>query len=569
MYFDPHLWRREGASCANPSKGRWSKRYWRSPTPKSHEECRSNGLFFIDKYVNLASMDYSKTPYFHVAHARDLSGWDRVLYRFLEMIPGFISWGTLIGVVLLSIFYPVWAAIFIIVFDLYWLLKTVNLSFHHYYSWKRMKHNIRVDWHRMLENFKYEHLYHLVLLPFFTEDEKVIEDTIKTLTKSTYPKGKLLIVLATEERAGDNAQKIAEKMLEKYSAEFGKMMITVHPQGIEGEIVGKGPNITYATEMARKEVLDKMNIPYEDVIVSAFDIDTVIWPQYFSCLTWHFLTEPDPFKVSFQPVPFYNNNIWHAPAVSRVAAMTSTFWQMIQQERREKLVTFSSHSIPFKSLYEVGYWQKNMISDDSRIFWNLYLARDGDYSVVPLSYPVSMDANLAGGLFQTMRNIYRQHLRWMWGVENIPYIIFGFIKNKKIPLKKKIHQVLVQLEGFWSLATNPLMILVLGWLPIVLGGSAFRDTVLSYNLPNITRDLMTITTLGLLFSAIVASTLLPPMPKEFKNKERRWVIMFLQWVLVPITIIVFSSFPGLDAQTRLMTGFYIGKFWVTPKHRKQ
>jgi hypothetical protein len=109
----------------------------------------------------------------------------------------------------------------------------------------------------------------------------------------------------------------------------------------------------------------------------------------------------NPYKVSFQPVPLYNNNIWEAPALSRVAAMTSTFWQMIQQERIEKLVTFSSHSLSFKSLYEVGYWQKNMISDDSRIFWNLYLAHDGDYGVVPLSYPVSMDANLAPNFFKT------------------------------------------------------------------------------------------------------------------------------------------------------------------------
>src|SRR5690606_6895372 len=110
--------------------------------------------------------------------------------------------------------------------------------------------------------------------------------------------------------------------------------------------------------------------------------------------TWHFVTHEDPHNVSFQPIPLYNNNIWQTPAISRVAAMTSTFWQMIQQERPEKLVTFSSHSLSFKSLYEVGYWQKNMISDDSRIFFNLLLLKDGNYGVVPLSYPVSMDANL-------------------------------------------------------------------------------------------------------------------------------------------------------------------------------
>lgn len=513
-------------------------------------------------------MNYSKSPYFHIADARDLKGWDRFIYRIFEMVPGLLTWGTFALIILLSIFHPLWAALFIIAFDFYWLLKTIHLSVHHYYNWRRMKHNIKTDWQAMIDNLKHEHLYHLVILPFYKEDEFVIEQTIKSLVGAKYKTSKMLIVLAAEERAGEYAVEVSERLTKKYAHNFGEMITTVHPAGLVGEIVGKGPNISYSAEEARVQILDKRKIPYEDVIVSAFDIDTVIWSGYFACLTWHFLTAENPFKVSFQPVPLYNNNIWEAPAISRVAAMTSTFWQMIQQERIEKLVTFSSHSLSFKSLYEVGYWQKNMISDDSRIFWNLYLANDGDYGVVPLSYPVSMDANLAPSFFKTFGNIYKQHLRWMWGVENIPYIMFNFMKNKKIPLKKKIQQTVTQLEGFWSLATNPIMILVLGWLPIILGGAAFRDTVLSYNLPNITRDLMTITTMGLILSAVIAASMLPPMPKEYKQRKRRWVVMVLQWIFVPFTIIIFGSLPGIDAQTRLMFGRYIGAFWNTPKYRK-
>jgi hypothetical protein len=514
-------------------------------------------------------MDYTKTPYFHVAHARDLMGKDRILYRFLEMIPGLLTWGTFILIVALSFYKPIWAAYFIIIFDLYWLLKTIHLSIHHYHNWKRMKHNIKQDWQALLSNMKYEHLWHLVILPFYKESYEVLDTTLNSLIGSRYKNKKLIVVLASEERAGPEAQEIALKIKNKYESHFGHFLITTHPKDIPGEIIGKGPNITHATEQARVEILDKNSIPYDNVIVSAFDIDTVIWPHYFSCLTWHYLTVPDPSKCSFQPVPLYNNNLWESPAISRVAAMTSTFWQMIQQERPEKLVTFSSHSIPFNSLYKVGYWQKNMISDDSRIFWNLYFANNGDYYVVPISYPVSMDANLSPKFWTTFKNIYKQHLRWMWGVENIPYMLFGFIKNKSISFKKKVHQSIIQLEGFWSLATNPIMILVLGWLPIVLGGPAFRDTVLSYNLPNITRDLMTIATMGLILSAIIASSLVPPMPKGYKKRKRRWFAMIIQWIMVPFTIVIFGSLPGIHAQTRLLLGKYIGAFWVTPKHRKK
>ena len=151
---------------------------------------------------------------------------------------------------------------------------------------------------------------------------------------------------------------------------------------------------------------------YDNIIVSAFDSDTAVYLDYFLCLTWYFLTTPDRYHASYQPVPLYNNNIWQSPALSRVVASSGTFWQMIQQERPERLSTFSSHALPFKTLYEIGYWQKNMVSEDSRIFWNAFIAYGGNYTVVPLSYPVSMDANLAPTFFKTIKNIYKQQRRW-------------------------------------------------------------------------------------------------------------------------------------------------------------
>jgi hypothetical protein len=110
---------------------------------------------------------YTKSPYFHVAFARDLKGGDRVLYRALEMLPGLLTWATLIAIVVCSFLYPIWTAYFIIAFDFYWLLKTLNLSIHHWHNWRRMNHNIKVDWTDRLKDFKYEHLYHVVILPFY------------------------------------------------------------------------------------------------------------------------------------------------------------------------------------------------------------------------------------------------------------------------------------------------------------------------------------------------------------------------------------------------------------------
>jgi hypothetical protein len=509
-------------------------------------------------------MNYQKSPYFHVGRASDLEKGDRFLYRLLEILPGFLTWLTLLGTAVLSYFAPTAAAFFIIGFDLYWLLKTMYLSIHLRQNWKRMKHHMKVDWNKELQGLKYDHLHHLIVLPFFDESFELIDQSVSSFVKAEYDHRKVSLVLATEQKAGESAQAIANRIKEKYEKEFANLLITVHPGGLPGEMPGKGSNISYASEEARLKILDPQGLSYENVIVSAFDSDTAVYPQYFLCLSWHYINSPNPLRCSYQPVPLYNNNIWNAPALSRVVASSGTFWQMIQQERPERLATFSSHAVPFQTLYELNYWQRNMVSEDSRIFWNAYMAYNGNYEVVPLSYPVSMDANLASSFWQTLKNIYKQQRRWSWGAENLPYIIFSFIKNKEISLWKKLKTTFIQIEGYWSLATNPLMIFLLGWLPLILGGREFHTTVLSYNLPFITRDLMILAMAGLILSAVISFSFLPSKPAHYKRTKKIWMV--LQWVFVPFTIVIFGAIPGVDAQTRLMIGRYMG-FWVTPKHQ--
>jgi hypothetical protein len=170
-------------------------------------------------------------------------------------------------------------------------------------------------------------------------------------------------------------------------------------------------------------------------------------------------------------------------------------------------------------------------------------------------------------LIQTSQSpvaVYKQQRRWGWGVENVPYILMACVKNKAIPLKSRLYMALVQIEGFWSLSTHPFIIFFLSWLPVILGGYVFNTTILSYNLPTITRSLVHFSSFGLIFSAIVGMSLLPKMPDDVSRSRR--ALMLLQWLLVPITILFFSALPGLESQTRLMLGRYMG-FWVTPKHR--
>ena len=515
--------------------------------------------------------------YSRIGTAQDLTGKsDRLLYRFLEALPGVLAWLTLLAIVILSFVKPLWMAVFIIVFDVYWLVKTLFLSLHMRSAFSQLRKNLKVDWLDKLSNLPLEQynlpglkswqdIYHLVILPTYKESEEVITATLDGLLNTQYPKNRLLVVLAQEERAGEEFRQLGEQLKQRYANKFLDFTVTRHPADIPGELAGKGSNATYALRQVQQAIVDRLGLHYDRVLVSNFDIDTIAPAHYFSLLTYSYLTTEKPLHSAFQPIPLYINNIWEAPAFARVFAFSTTFWQMIQQARPEQLVTFSSQSISLQALVAVGYWQTNMVSEDSRIFWQCLLRYDGDWRTVPIYYPVYMDANVAPTFWQTVKNQYKQIRRWHYGVENNPYFLFGFIKNKAIPLKTKWHFIWTTIERTHSSATNALIIFLLGWLPVLVGGPDFNRTILSLNLPSVTRDIMFLSMLGLISSVLFSTILLPPRPPHYGRL--RWLWMILQWIIFPINFIFFGAVPALDAQTRLMLGKYMG-FWITPKVRK-
>lgn len=516
--------------------------------------------------------------YLRLSKATDLKNpKDRLIYRFFETIPGILAWTTLLSVVFFSFTAPVYMAIFIIIFDVYWLLKTIYLSTYLRIAFKQVQKNIHVNWFDKLKNLDagsytvpnvkdWQDIVHLVFLPTYKEDEVVIGSTMDGLAKNHYDLKKLIIIVAQEERSGkEHNDKIQKFINEKYAGIFGQLIFIEHPSDIVGELAGKGSNIAYAGKHLHESVVSKLDLPVEAILVSTLDIDTVVFPYYFANLTYTYLTTKDPLHASYQPVPFYLNNIWDAPAISRISGFSTTFWQTVKQEQAGTMITYSSHSMPYRALLDVGFWQDNMVSEDSRIFWQCLLYYDGNYRVAPMFYPVSMDANLAQSYWQTLINVYKQQRRWGYGSENIPYFLFGFLKNKAMPLNKKLYYTFVMLEGVWSWATNALMIFLLGWLPLLVGGPEFNTNVLSYNLPTMTRFMTTFAMFGLITSAIFAASVLPARPTKYR--KHKYLFMFLQWFLFPIKSIFFGSIPALEAQTRLMVGRYMG-FWVTPKSRK-
>lgn len=515
--------------------------------------------------------------YLRVSKASDLKNKkERIIFRIFEIMPGFFSWFTLFLAVFISWARPIWVAIFIICFSIFWFLRTIYFALYLWSGYRKMEKNEKTDWMLKLKELKtinyklktinkWEDVFHLIVIPMYEEPIDVVRDSFKSLLKCDYPKNKMLVVLACEEKTKEKSRLVAEEIEKEFKDKFFRFLITWHPQNIPNEIAGKGSNETWGTKKAKELLVDPLAIPYENILFSSFDVDTCIFERYFSCLTYTFLTCEKPLRTSFQPVPLFINNIWQAPAISQIFSFSATFWHTTNQERPEKLVSFSSHSMSFKSLIDVDFKQTNVVSDDSRIFWQCFFKYNGDYFVLPLYYPLSMDANVSKSFARTMINTYKQQRRWAYGVGDIPYFLFGFIKNKKIPFSKKFSLGLEVITGHWSWATASILIFLLGWLPLFLGGVRFSQTLISYNLPIIISRIMTFSMVGLLLSIYISFLILPPKPPNYGRFK--YFIFAFGWFFFPFMMIFFTSLPALDAQTRLMLGKYMS-FWVTEKIRK-
>ncbi len=487
--------------------------------------------------------------------------------RVLEIIPGFLSWGIIATFIMLAIFNPVSCAIIIIVFDFYWIIRTVYLTTLLVMAHHKLYRQKDINWldacRKLNAKGSLNRLNHLVIFPVYKEGVDVLRPSLKAIQECNYPKEKMIVVVAFEER-NPHSKESALKLESEFKDKFFRYISTFHPDGIAGEARTKGANATWGAKKAR-ELLKSEGIQYEDVVVSCFDADTCVDKEYFGCLAYHFLSSPNPHQASYQPIPVYNNNIWQAPSFARLVEISSSFCQMIESMRLEKFVTFSSHSMSFKTLVDINYWPVDMVSDDSVIYWKAFLFFKGKYRVVPLYITVSMDVAYSSNFFKTIQMQYKQKRRWAWGVENFPFLASGFLAENEIPLVTKIRRLFHLLESHVTWAVWAIILVFIGPLPLILGGAFFNQMAIGYNLPKITGLLFNFTFFASLAWIILSRIILPPRPKGV-----HWivnVVMILEWFMVPFIIVIVGSLPALDAQTHLLLGKYM-EFNPTQKRIK-
>ena len=523
------------------------------------------------------------------------------LYRFFEIIPAALSYGMIILLIALSIWYPLAAAVYLLLLIITVFVKSIGIAYHTIRGHSRLVNAQKVDWHARLmeleaptesydralrsqskefgfavhrENLrllaaesdggrpKPSELYHAVVIAAYNEAYDVIQPTIESVKATTFNNKQMIIYLAYEERGGAEIEQTAERLKKEYAGTFYTFQIVKHPKDLPGELVGKGPNITYAAHELQKWC-DAKNIAYSNVIVTTLDSDNRPHATYFDYVAYEYIVQDDRKHLSYQPIALYFGNIWDAPAPMRVIATGNSFWTIISSMRPHTLRNFAAHSQPMDALVEMDFWSKRSIVEDGHQYWRSYFYFGGNYSVMPIHVPIYQDAVMADTLRKTLVTQFKQLRRWGYGVSDIPYVATRlFTRQRNVPFWEGLARFARLVDSHITLATMAILVTFGGWVPLVINPEASRS-IAAHSLPVVVSHIQQVALVGLFITILLMLKMLPPRPARYKR--RRTIGMVLQWFLMPVTSVCYSSIASFNAQTHLMLGKYLDKFDVTDK----
>lgn len=487
--------------------------------------------------------------------------------RFLEILPGALTWLALTSPIWLSFTLPYAVAYLLLIADIYWLLNALKIGILIVLGYRKMEQAKQVDWLGKLKSDypdEWDKYYQLILIPTYKEAVYILQPTINAVLNSDFPKDRILIALGFEER--DNPEKIAEvtKYLKSVEKKVGGVFTTTHPFNLPGEVPGQGSNKNWMIKHIVPQIKEK-RINIDDVFVTTLDADFAVSEKFLSGALYKYLSIPkqERDRRSFTGVFLYHNNYWQTPTPMRLMATGTSFWQLAEMVGSDKYINYSSMSISLKALLDIGGWIPDKVNDDSGFYWKAYYHFNGDYKVIPHFLPISADAVQDTTLLKTFQNQYLQLKRWAYGVEHVPFIVKEYFKKEHVDFWDKTDKLIFKIWGDMKWGFLAIFV-TFGSLLIPLVNPNFRDSVLSINLPIVSSWILTIAFLGLFATIFVHEKTAPKRPKNWGIFKRAW--SYIQWLLVPIILITISSIPAIDAQTSLMFGRKL-EFRVTNKAR--
>lgn len=521
-------------------------------------------------------------------------------YRFFEILPAAISYGLLLLLVVLSLFNPFLAAMYLLVIILTLFIKSIGIAVRTIQGYGRLEKAQAVNWQQRLEDITLaqdkgqelpvifskefdsnkhqenidkirqnpaqypmvDDIFQAVIVAAYNETLETLEPTIQSVVDTSFPNDRIILIMAYEQRGGIKIEQVVSKLKAKFGKEFYAFLPVKHPTDLPDEVIGKGPNVTCAGKFL-SNWLKNQPIKARDVIVTTLDSDNRPDKQYFSYVTYEYVVHKNRQHLSFQPVALFLNNIWDAPAPMRVVATGNSFFNIIMSMRPHILRNFASHSQPLKALQDMNFWSVRTIVEDGHQYWRSYFHFDSKYAVIPIYIPIYQDAVLSHTYWKTLKAQFVQVRRWAYGASDVPFVAVRIFSNKRtVPFWSGLAYLLRLIDNHTTWASMAILVTVGGWVPLLLSQEASRSIV-AHELPEVVSSIQRVAMIGLFITIFLTFKMLPPRPERYKH--HRSVLMLLQWLLMPVTAIAYGSLTAFYSQTRLALGRYMDKFDVTEK----
>ena len=506
-----------------------------------------------------------------MAKTASLSRGQRRVQRALEVAPGALTWTILIAPVVASFIFAPYIAVAMLAVDIYWFLRTGTVVVGIRRTYRKMKRAMNEDWWQRCLALTVSsgvpdprRIIHAVLIPTYTEPYQILHETVRAIADADYPSENKVVAIITREsdrRGWENVRRLQEEFSPRLRAFFH-----IKDPLLPGIVVGKSAAMAYGGPVLRRE-LDRMGLDPVRVILTDLDSDFRVHPQYFANVTYQYVTDPSRRECLFQPIPMFHNNLWRVPFAVRIMASACTQWQMFLSSRPDRLVAFSSYSMSLDLVIKAGYWDDDVIPEDSRFYWKSFFATHGRLKVVPVFLPIYGDAPEASdrGMpwerVKTHANQYNQIKRWAWGVSDVPYVTVRLLRHAEISLWLRARRYGYMIFNHLTWTTLPVLLL--------FGAAVPRLLQEDWNLANAADRLglyafiiINIAFLNIAALILVERRINPPMPRNWGFTHQIWA--YLQLGLYPIIGLLFSVLPALEAQTRLMLGMYL-EYKVTEK----
>jgi cellulose synthase/poly-beta-1,6-N-acetylglucosamine synthase-like glycosyltransferase len=467
---------------------------------------------------------------------------------------GLGTWGLITFPIWGAIFFPLAVAWVVLAFNGYWLMRSAQLGLGAVVSYLKLRASERTDWlARASSQPGFDALHHLVIIPTYKEGDEVLGETLDHLLAQDFPRERVSVVLAFEQR-DPGAPARAGRLLAKYRPRFGNVWALFHVQQ-PGDMPGKSSNLAWAAPRART-LLRRRGIDTRNVLLTICDADSRLHAKYLSNVAHAHLTDPGRDARLYQPALLFHANLDRLLPPLRATNSAYSAWSLARLVFGQRLVLQSTYSLPLELAHAVGYWDPDVIPEDSRICFKVLQHSGARAQVTPIFLPVRADAAEGATPWETVVAHYQQIRRWAWGASDVPYVLGGLVR-RDAP-RPKILPVLGFIEDHLTWPTH--------WFLITIGNKA-----LPFLAPTVAATpecALLLEAASFLLSACLPFIFLAAgvdlMLRGGSRDPIEWMGELFGWALMPAITLLLTALPALDAHTRLLFGRRLG-YQVTPK----